>query len=106
MRSGISARHGGHQVAQKLTSTTLPRKSLEEIVRPSRSVTVKSPTGVGSLRSCTTPGSFDDSTGTPSGGVVPFEQATTLISQQSAANIHRFPTRVPCIVFRGTQNRS
>src|SRR5580704_17172172 len=26
-RSGVSARHGGHQVAKKLTTTTLPRKS-------------------------------------------------------------------------------
>src|SRR5687768_4917739 len=30
---GISARHGGHQVAQKSTSTTLPRKSLSSNFR-------------------------------------------------------------------------
>ena len=39
-RSGISARHGGHQVAQKLRMTTLPRSDAEDSSRPSRSLTV------------------------------------------------------------------
>src|SRR5665213_1797749 len=49
MRSGISARQGGHQVAQKLTRTTLPFQSLDESVWPLMSVTVKAGTCVGSL---------------------------------------------------------
>ena len=39
-RSGISARHGGHHVAQKLTMTTLPRSEAADSSRPSRSLTV------------------------------------------------------------------
>ena len=46
-RSGISARHGPHQVAQKLTMTTLPRSDAGEISRPSRSVTVNAGAGFG-----------------------------------------------------------
>ncbi|MNT82974.1 hypothetical protein D3C72_2227800 [compost metagenome] len=34
MKAGISSRQGGHQVAQKLTSTTLPRYS-ERAIAPS-----------------------------------------------------------------------
>ena len=36
-RSGISLRQGGHQVAQKFTSTTLPRRPLRVHSRPARS---------------------------------------------------------------------
>ena len=53
MRSGISTRHGPHQVAQKLTSTTLPRHSAEEIVLPLMSVTLNSGTSIGSFSSRT-----------------------------------------------------
>src|SRR3990172_1238810 len=40
--AGISARQGGHQVAQKLTSTTLPRRSDREICPPPNKSSVKS----------------------------------------------------------------
>jgi hypothetical protein len=39
---GISVRHGPHHVAQKFSSTTLPRKLLRVRGLPSRSVRVKS----------------------------------------------------------------
>ena len=48
MRSGISARQGPHQVAQKLSSTTLPRQSAVDMVLPSRSVTLNAGTPTGS----------------------------------------------------------
>src|SRR5262245_17782350 len=90
MRSGISARHGGHHVAQKFTSTTLPRKSAIEIVRPLRSVTEKSAIGAGSLRSWTTTGSPEaDPTGVPSGGEVPFEQAAAALVRPKSRTIVR-----------------
>jgi hypothetical protein len=41
---GISARHGAHQVAQKLKITTFPARSLVEIVLPSSVVIVRSGT--------------------------------------------------------------
>jgi len=41
-----SARHGGHQVAQKLISTVFPRKSLRVTWLPSRSTRVKSGAGL------------------------------------------------------------
>src|SRR5215472_13481557 len=40
--SGISLRQGGHQVAQKFISTTLPRRSLNDHGVPDRSLSVKS----------------------------------------------------------------
>jgi len=39
---GASALHGGHQVAQKFTNTTLPRSSASETLPPSSSGSVKS----------------------------------------------------------------
>src|SRR5262249_17635735 len=45
--AGISARHGPHHVAQKLTITTLPRQSDEASGRPSMSCSVKAGTGAG-----------------------------------------------------------
>ena len=41
-KPGISTRQGGHQVAQKLTSTTLPRSASRETAAPSRVVSWKS----------------------------------------------------------------
>ncbi len=41
-RCGISSRHGPHQVAQKLTSTTWPRSSSRRTLRPSAPRSVKS----------------------------------------------------------------
>src|SRR6267142_1679945 len=41
IKSGISLRHGTHQVAQKLTSTTCPRNWLSETACPSRFFSVK-----------------------------------------------------------------
>src|SRR5262245_6410846 len=75
IKSGISARQGGHQVAQKFTSTTLPRSDSDEMVRPSISVTVKGATVMGSRRSCTTGASAEGVvTSAPSGGLVFLEQ--------------------------------
>src|SRR5262245_60424549 len=74
MRSGISARHGGHHVAQKLTRTTLPLRSLELIVLPLKSVTEKSATGAGLRRSWTTGGPPDSSTAPDPAGSAPLEQ--------------------------------
>ena len=37
-RTGVSDWQGGHQVAQKLTQTALPRRSARRIGLPSRSV--------------------------------------------------------------------
>jgi len=45
---GASARHGPHQEPQTLTTTTLPRKSVSDIVSPSR---VRPDTSPGCLRS-------------------------------------------------------
>src|SRR6185503_18872424 len=42
IRSGISARHGGHHVAQKLIRTTFPWYLLNRIVRPLMSLSVSS----------------------------------------------------------------
>src|SRR5262249_54554364 len=50
MRSGISARHGGHHVAQKLMSVTLPLSSSERIVRPSRSRRVNAGAATGARK--------------------------------------------------------
>ena len=49
----MSSRHGGHQVAQKFTSTTLPFQSRLFIVRPSSVLNVSSGTGTGSLTKVT-----------------------------------------------------
>src|ERR1019366_4031985 len=49
MRSGISAGHGGHQVAQKFSSTTFPRRSEAAMVLPSIVLMVKSGAGAGFL---------------------------------------------------------
>src|SRR6185437_14026536 len=42
-RAGISARHGTHQLAQKLTSSVLPAKSLRLIALPFASTAANSP---------------------------------------------------------------
>src|SRR5580765_1846634 len=47
-RSGISARQGGHHVAQKFTSTTFPRRSVDEIDFPSMSRMATAGAGEGS----------------------------------------------------------
>src|SRR5271165_5953360 len=46
MRSGISRRHGGHQVAQTLTTSVLPRYEARETLRPSSVVREKSGAGL------------------------------------------------------------
>src|SRR5579863_317228 len=49
MNSGISSRQGGHHVAQKLRSTTLPRHPAVEMKFPSRSFTRNGGTGLALL---------------------------------------------------------
>src|SRR4051812_28856003 len=48
---GISSRHGMHHVAQKLSTTTLPRRLLRLTFAPSRVVSVRSTgfSGLGAL---------------------------------------------------------
>ena len=46
LKTGISTWQGAHQVAQKLTSTTLPRKALRRKAWPARSWRVKSGAGL------------------------------------------------------------
>ena len=55
IRSGISSRQGGHQVAQKLIRTTLPRSEAVDTGRPSRSVAVNAATSTRSFSSLTVP---------------------------------------------------
>ena len=50
IKSGISARHGGHHVAQKLTIVTLPRSDASEISRPSIVLALKDGASAGCLK--------------------------------------------------------
>src|SRR5271167_4588814 len=54
MRTGISARQGGHQVAQKFMKTTLPFHAAVETGLPSRSFTRNAGIGCGWLANRTT----------------------------------------------------
>src|ERR1051325_1629307 len=84
MRSGISARHGGHHVAQKFSRTTLPRQELEGTVRPLRSVTEKAGSGVGSLGT---------DTSVASGRIGAGEGVPVLVGHGIAADSLRQPDR-------------
>jgi hypothetical protein len=65
---------------------------------------VKSASGAGSFKSCTTPASPADSTGVPSGGAVPFEQAAALTSPHNAANAHAILARLAIAIIRISKN--
>ena len=87
IRSGISARQGGHHVAQKFTSTTLPFRSANETVLPSKSVTVNPGTSMGSFSKASVAVASVDvavSVLLASGGALVFEQPTTPSTPTSA----------------------
>src|SRR6185436_17865136 len=95
---GISARHGPHHVAQKLTMVTFPRQSAEEIDRPSRSVAVNAGTAAGSRKKRSvifSPGSGCDNTVSTRGAEyfrTPFHPPTEAMStaRKNAASRIRF----------------
>ena len=90
MRSGISARHGAHQVAQKLTMTTLPCKEADDTSRPSRSLAANrgAAAGLRKNRSVTGPPPID---GAPASASTPAfcEEPSTRREYLEAAHVTR-----------------